>query len=451
MADKLLQVREHLLEKIESGDIRGGDKLPGARELAEQLGVSLALMQTAFISLVRDGVLASFPRKGTFVRVDWNRRILPGSVTAFSPFWLRQVRDFVTPVLPEVRARAAFQAGMFEIRTTFHVQNHRHDYLDLAPLLAEAYPDQRDFFSQPFQPFLDAEQHLFGIPLIFSPRIICYNPKLIAAAGGIEPHTGWTWQEFIDLVKKLRKTLPPERIFNWSCNAGIWLTFVLNAGGCVVERQGGKATVRLDDPRTREGLRRALELCRTLGSPVLSMKRGSYQQEFFSGRNAMVLIPREEVNFDSPLPWKSVPVPLIPGGKRPDHPGDRSAVRAPPCRRSRTGTPGDPAVPLSGIAGTSGAVALWNPDPEIGRDPQLRRRGPPRPGVPDRDDPALGRFQSGLSGAERNGLHRDQPDLGGRRHRDGHLGARHGPPNRVPIPENILILPQPPHKQKGSP
>ena len=47
MADKLLQVREHLLEKIESGDIRGGDKLPGARELAEQLGVSLALMQTA--------------------------------------------------------------------------------------------------------------------------------------------------------------------------------------------------------------------------------------------------------------------------------------------------------------------------------------------------------------------------------------------------------------------
>lgn len=314
MADKLLQVREHLLEKIESGDIRGGDKLPGARELAEQLGVSLALMQTAFISLVRDGVLASFPRKGTFVRVDWNRRILPGSVTAFSPFWLRQVRDFVTPVLPEVRARAAFQAGMFEIRTTFHVQNHRHDYLDLAPLLAEAYPDQRDFFSQPFQPFLDAEQHLFGIPLIFSPRIICYNPKLIAAAGGIEPHTGWTWQEFIDLVKKLRKTLPPERIFNWSCNAGIWLTFVLNAGGCVVERQGGKATVRLDDPRTREGLRRALELCRTLGSPVLSMKRGSYQQEFFSGRDAMVLIPREEVNFDSPLPWKSVPVPLIPGG-----------------------------------------------------------------------------------------------------------------------------------------
>lgn len=57
-----------------------------------------------------------------------------------------------------------------------------------------------------------------------------------------------------------------------------------------------------------------MELCRTLGSPVLSMKRGSYQQEFFSGRNAMVLIPREEVNFDSPLPWKSVPVPLIPGG-----------------------------------------------------------------------------------------------------------------------------------------
>ena len=135
-------------------------------------------------------------------------------------------------------------------------------------------------------------------------------------AFGIEdyPRERVSAQEFIDLVKKLRKTLPPERIFNWSCNAGIWLTFVLNAGGCVVERQGGKATVRLDDPRTREGLRRALELCRTLGSPMLSMKRGSYQQEFFSGRNAMVLIPREEVNFDSPLPWKSVPVPLIPGG-----------------------------------------------------------------------------------------------------------------------------------------
>ena len=49
---------------MESGELAGGDKLPGAREFTERIGVSLAIVQSAFTSLVREGILESVSRSG---------------------------------------------------------------------------------------------------------------------------------------------------------------------------------------------------------------------------------------------------------------------------------------------------------------------------------------------------------------------------------------------------
>ena len=57
MADKLRDAREFILERIESGEFAGGEKLPSARDLAEQTRISFVIMQMAFMSLVTDGVL----------------------------------------------------------------------------------------------------------------------------------------------------------------------------------------------------------------------------------------------------------------------------------------------------------------------------------------------------------------------------------------------------------
>lgn len=52
MSDKLQTAREYILRKIESGELKGGDKLPAAREYSDEIGVSLAITQMAFTSLV---------------------------------------------------------------------------------------------------------------------------------------------------------------------------------------------------------------------------------------------------------------------------------------------------------------------------------------------------------------------------------------------------------------
>ena len=38
MSDKLQTAREYILRKIENGELRGGDKLPAAREYSDEIG-----------------------------------------------------------------------------------------------------------------------------------------------------------------------------------------------------------------------------------------------------------------------------------------------------------------------------------------------------------------------------------------------------------------------------
>lgn len=61
------QVRASLLKKIESGELRPGDRAPSERELAASLGISRMTARAAVSGLVTDGYLYTVPGKGTFV------------------------------------------------------------------------------------------------------------------------------------------------------------------------------------------------------------------------------------------------------------------------------------------------------------------------------------------------------------------------------------------------
>ncbi len=308
MSDKLNVVREYIIRELEEKRLTGGDKLPGARELSERIGVSHAVTQMAFISLVRDGLLDSFPRSGTFVRPDWQERILPDSFYAYRRNWIELVRER----LPELPSYGSFAKGVFEIRTTIDVQQNRNEYLDLAGLFREVWPDETAFFSLPFRSFRTADGKLFGIPLIFSPRILCYNPAMLAEAGCPEPRSGWSWEEFIGDLVKLRKLYPPERIFNWGFDL-FGMNFILRAGGGIIDAENGRK-VRLDDPRTRDGIARVREIYTALGVRSKWADPSPYENRFHNGECAFLLMPRQNVDFHSKLYWKNVPLPLIPGG-----------------------------------------------------------------------------------------------------------------------------------------
>lgn len=61
------QIRTHLLEMIESGQLKTGDRVPSERELTEQFGVSRMTARQALKELEALGYLSRQQGKGTFV------------------------------------------------------------------------------------------------------------------------------------------------------------------------------------------------------------------------------------------------------------------------------------------------------------------------------------------------------------------------------------------------
>lgn len=314
MSDKLQGAREYILRKIEDGSLPGGTKLPAAREYAGKCGVSLAIMQMAFTSLTSDGILHSVPRQGTYVREDWRDRILPGSFQTFRSAWKEVLGDLLARDLPEVRVCDRFKNGMYEIVNTWTAQFRQEEYLDLADFLEEVYPDRGDFFLSQFHSACSRGGRLYGIPLIFSPWVIACNVDMIRAAGAEVPQPGWLWEDLLSLVRQLRKVYSADQTLSLWPLSSLWVNFLFRSGGAIIVRENGEYEVRLDDPRTLNGFRRIFELQRLLGREKDVLTYNQAKQRFLEGASALFGATREDMNFQSPMNWTCVPLPIVPGG-----------------------------------------------------------------------------------------------------------------------------------------
>ncbi len=72
------QVKERILEKLKSGELKPSDKLPAGAQFAQSLGVSAGTMRKALEELVAEGILVRRQGSGTYVRSYrdggyWNR------------------------------------------------------------------------------------------------------------------------------------------------------------------------------------------------------------------------------------------------------------------------------------------------------------------------------------------------------------------------------------------
>lgn len=314
MSDKLQSAREYILRKIEDGTLPGGAKLPAAREYAGECGVSLAIMQMAFTSLTGDGILHSVPRQGTYVREDWRDRILPGSFQTFRSAWKEVLGDLLARDQPEVRVCDRFKNGMYEIVNTWTAQFRQEEYLDLADFLEEVYPDRGDFFLSQFHSACSRGGRLYGIPLIFSPWVIACNVDMIRAAGAEVPQPGWLWEDLLSLVRQLRKVYSADQTLSLWPLSSLWVNFLFRSGGAIIVRENGEYEVRLDDPRTLNGFRRIFELQRLLGREKDVLTYNQAKQRFLEGASALFGATREDMNFQSPMNWTCVPLPIVPGG-----------------------------------------------------------------------------------------------------------------------------------------
>ncbi|MFA6103651.1 MAG: extracellular solute-binding protein [Victivallaceae bacterium] len=317
MEDKITTTRNYILDLLESGSLKGGDKLPGARVIASSIKVSFLKIQQALDNLAQDGILETISRKGTFVQRNWEDRILQTNFTLFNRDlpWIDGFEKLLAARIPQLRVCRKFPQSVFELRTTLHVQNNRNDYLDLQPFFDRIYPDKSLFFSHPFKNFY-VDRKLAGIPFIFSPRVIFYNPDLLKNFNCPEPHSGWTWEEFIQSVRKMRaQKVPGTEIFNWFPEIFQWMNIVFRAGGCLISSSPSDP-VAIDHPRTRHGLQLYTELMHELNVSYNEVFSDCTAQ-FASGKLAFMLSERESLahfrhaGFDG---WKTVPLPVIEGG-----------------------------------------------------------------------------------------------------------------------------------------
>ena len=288
--------------------------MPGAKKIAVELKISLAVVQSVFDSLVCEGVLFTVPRGGSYVHSDWRNRILQTNISTFSDSrpWSGILGEILSEEIPEMRISNEFTNSIYEIRTTSHVQAHHDEYMNLQGLFDECCPDKSGIDLKPFESFY-FDNRLVGIPFMYSPRVMFYNSKVLSENNCPEPHPGWTWDDFISMVMNLRNKIEPSRIIFWSSYPYYWMSFVARSGGCLINPKLADP-VRIDRPETINGL----EKVQQLGQLVNRSKDGeSYMSFWEKGSVAFHIGGRDRLHmmdYKKNHPIKIAPLPLIPGG-----------------------------------------------------------------------------------------------------------------------------------------
>ena len=140
MENKHIRIKEYLLNLLESGQLKAGDRLPGARRLTKESGVSYTHIQTVIETQVQNGIFETVPRSGTFVQQGWQSRILPATFACNILPWIDKLDEIIRKDLPQIHVCRKFTKGIFEFRVTHYLFSHHDEYLDLMPLFKECFP-----------------------------------------------------------------------------------------------------------------------------------------------------------------------------------------------------------------------------------------------------------------------------------------------------------------------
>lgn len=105
------QVAARLTGEVRAGSLRGGDRLPGERELARALGVGRPAVREALAALAEVGIVEIRPASGTYVSTTALRLIAAADqdnadlVSDTSPVALLDARMLFEPLVAEQTAR----------------------------------------------------------------------------------------------------------------------------------------------------------------------------------------------------------------------------------------------------------------------------------------------------------------------------------------------------------
>lgn len=318
MQEKNVALRNFLLDRVESGQWPSGAKLPGARQLAVEAQCSFTYMQSVIESLVQQGVFVSISRSGTYVCEHWRRRLLPDTIRLFlsqSRDRSRTGREFVSSLrsrFPDLRIVTGFERAAFEFRVSYDLlQNHR-DYLDLAPYFRKCFPDSSQFCEEAFAPYRFGGE-LCGLPIRFSPRVVVFNRRIFAECGCPEPRPEWSWEEFLECIRNLRRRLPSEAVLPYPSRLFDFFAIISRFGGCFLD-PSERDPVKIDSPATVRAVEEYCRLLEILGPPKFRLDGNGPPPE------ALLILTRQEITQLFPdedgSAFGAVPLPLPENGRR---------------------------------------------------------------------------------------------------------------------------------------
>ena len=109
-------LRDAILDRLQSGHWRAGDRLPTERELSERFGVSRTTVRKALLELKQQGLIEQTVGSGTFVAEDvgsrLGRRVQQDSSQHTSPAELMEARLAMEPAIIDMAIRNANPADL---------------------------------------------------------------------------------------------------------------------------------------------------------------------------------------------------------------------------------------------------------------------------------------------------------------------------------------------------
>ena len=117
----------------------------------------------------------------------------------------------------------------------------------------------------------------------------------------------WTWNDFIDIGRKLVRYNSEGQVVRWAYRPGDWKVWVHNAGGWIFDRYVDPARVTLNDERVREALRFLQNVYQTDGlvNPNTDIIRGDASVWIQTGPNVTRILQGAGVSFE----WSYGPNP----------------------------------------------------------------------------------------------------------------------------------------------
>ena len=310
-----------------------GVKLPGARQIADTLSCGLLYVQGVLRTLTQCGVLESLPRSGTYIREGWEERILMNNLVIYyegQPHFPELKRLFEKE-FPEFYCSEHFKNGNIELKVTHSVLAARDSYADLADVFDGCFPDKELFFQEQLQSFYHKGK-LIGIPVVFSPAVICCNKEIFDQAGVELPAAEWDFDTFYDTVCRLRKKLPPEcGVINLKAIHNWWFYCITAAGGTILDH-GAQDAVVFDSPAAIRGLCALRKL-----KEALIADEGKFLTDkkcFAEKKLAMFMGFRQSIVHFNDFPTHLVPLPDM-GGARTSFMGGDLLVFRKECTDTR--------------------------------------------------------------------------------------------------------------------